>query len=292
MLGRRCASILLLATVALSFLAGCAARGPSQLESNPPQSDALIVASYNIHVGVGMDKKLALDRIADVLTGQNVDVAGLQEVDRFVRRTGGIDELEELKRLTGMNGVFGKSIDFQGGDYGLAILTTGEILETRHLLHPEGRESERRSVLLARIRFREGPVAWFATTHLGLDAADRHEQAMNLLEVTGDLAPPVFLVGDFNARPDPAEDTVYTVMSGAFTDAWSAANHRSFVPLDTIPYDVPSDFDGFTFRSDDPARRIDYIWLKPPDDWVIRRCWVGGTLASDHLPLFTEVGPR
>jgi len=52
--------------------------------------------SYNIHVGVGMDKKLDLQRIADVINKEQPDLVGLQEVDRGVKRTEGKDEIAEL----------------------------------------------------------------------------------------------------------------------------------------------------------------------------------------------------
>src|SRR6185436_14070578 len=42
------------------------------------------VMTYNIHVGVGMDKKIDLPRIAAVINKQRADLVGLQEVDRGV----------------------------------------------------------------------------------------------------------------------------------------------------------------------------------------------------------------
>ena len=42
----------------------------------------LRIMTYNIHVGVGMDKKLDLQRIADVINAARPDLVGLQEVDR------------------------------------------------------------------------------------------------------------------------------------------------------------------------------------------------------------------
>src|SRR5690348_11220840 len=47
----------------------------------------LRVMTYNIHVGVGMDKKLDLARVAGVINKQHPDLVGLQEVDRGVERT-------------------------------------------------------------------------------------------------------------------------------------------------------------------------------------------------------------
>ena len=46
----------------------------------------LNVMSYNIHVGIGMDKKLDLARIAEVIRRSRADIVGLQEVDRGVER--------------------------------------------------------------------------------------------------------------------------------------------------------------------------------------------------------------
>lgn len=276
--------------VLLAFLAGCAVH-PSMQETPPatPAGSEIIAATYNIHHGVGMDKRRDLGRIARVLTGQKVDVAGLQEIDRRVLRTNRADEFQQLKFLTGMSGVFGKSIEFQGGDYGIMILTTGKILETRHELFPVGAEKERRSYLLVRIRFPNGLVAWVADTHLGLSSADRQKQAEVLLESTAHLDAPVILLGDFNATPDAGEPPIHKVLSRSFLDAWSAAPTGSLIPVDVVPYKEVSSYDGATFPSDGPKKRIDYIWLRPRDAWTVERCWVGGTLGSDHLPLFARL---
>jgi|SRR5882672_3831007 len=40
------------------------------------------VMAYNINVGVGMDEKLDLERIANVINNEHPDLVGLQEVDR------------------------------------------------------------------------------------------------------------------------------------------------------------------------------------------------------------------
>src|SRR5215470_13997983 len=78
----------------------------------------LRVMTYNIHVGVGMDKKLDLQRIADVINKERPDLVGLQEVDRGVKRTEGKDEIAELAAMTRMDYAFAPNLDFQGGKYG------------------------------------------------------------------------------------------------------------------------------------------------------------------------------
>jgi endonuclease/exonuclease/phosphatase family metal-dependent hydrolase len=72
----------------------------------------LRVMTYNIHVGVGMDKKLDLQRIAQVINDQHPDLVGLQEVDRGVKRTEGSDEIAELAKLTSMNYAFAHNLDY------------------------------------------------------------------------------------------------------------------------------------------------------------------------------------
>src|SRR5262245_37910545 len=74
----------------------------------------LRVMTYNIHVGVGMDKKLDLQRIADVINKEKPDLVGLQEVDRGVKRTEGKDEIAELAAMTKMEFAFAPNLDYQG----------------------------------------------------------------------------------------------------------------------------------------------------------------------------------
>ncbi|MBT8045323.1 MAG: hypothetical protein KJO79_10270, partial [Verrucomicrobiae bacterium] len=86
-------------------------------------ADELRVLSYNIHHGVGLDGKLDLGRIAKVIRKQNPDLVALQEVDKLVTRSDKTDQAVVLAKYLGLHVVFGKSIDFQGGVYGNAILS-------------------------------------------------------------------------------------------------------------------------------------------------------------------------
>src|SRR5262245_43373982 len=75
------------------------------------------VLSYNIHHGRGLDDKVDLERIAEVILSVKPDLVAVQEVDQKARRTEGVDQPAELARLTKMEVVFGKNIDFEGGGY-------------------------------------------------------------------------------------------------------------------------------------------------------------------------------
>src|SRR5690242_20659699 len=109
------------------------------------------VMTYNIHVGVGMDKKLDLPRIAGVITKEHPDLVGLEEVDRGVERTGRIDEIAELAKLTKMDYAFAFNLKYQGGQYGVAILSRYPIRATDHRLYKNTREAERRGFIRAEV---------------------------------------------------------------------------------------------------------------------------------------------
>lgn len=87
------------------------------------------VLTYNIHHGEGLDGKVDLGRIAQVIQQAAPDVVALQEVDLGTERTGRVDQAAELGRLTGLHAVFGKAFDYSGGRYGAALLSRWSIQE-------------------------------------------------------------------------------------------------------------------------------------------------------------------
>lgn len=235
-----------------------------------------VIGTYNIHIGKGMDGKLDLKRIANVIQTNKADVIGLQEVDRLTTRCQRIDQIAELKKLTNKEGVFGKSIDYQGGEYGIGILTSGRILKSEHRLFPEGKEDERRSFIAAQIELGEDAVFWALNTHLSLVAEDRAAQAKILLDYAKSLPGPVLIFGDFNDTPD-GKIGIYNNFKEFFDDAWAATAAE------------PQSQKGFTFRADKPSVRIDYIWISKNCGWQPISSRIPQTQASDHLPLFATI---
>jgi len=120
--------------------------------------------TYNIHVGVGMDKKLDLQRIADVINHEKPDLVGLQEVDRGVKRSEGKDEIAELAQMTRMDYAFAHNLDYQGGQYGVAILSRSLL---KNVEHQVGRSTIARNLKAASIRPSHDPSAVpLRTAHL------------------------------------------------------------------------------------------------------------------------------
>ena len=144
------------------------------------------VMTYNIHVGVGTDKKLDLQRIADVINRERPELVGLQEVDRGVKRTEGKDEIAELAKMTNMNFAFAHNLDYQGGQYGVAILSRFPILAMDHRKYENRREAERRGMIRVEVNI-EGKTISFVTTHLDYQFEDGRlfeaEQMLKFLHV-------------------------------------------------------------------------------------------------------------
>src|SRR5438105_6932575 len=169
--------------------------------ARPASTHTIRVMTYNIHGGIGMDKKLELPRIAGVINAQHPDLVGLQEVDRGVERTQRIDEIAELAKLTKMDYAFAFNLKYQGGQYGVAILSRYPIRATDHRLYQNTREAERRGFIRAEVNI-GGRVVNFVTTHLDYQYEDgRVFEAEQLLVALKDVKGPLILVGDFNDVP-------------------------------------------------------------------------------------------
>ena len=100
----------------------------------------LRVVSYNIKHGRGNDDTVDLERTARVLRAQNPDIVALQEVDERVRRSGSVPQADSLGRLLGMSAAFGGFMDYQGGQYGMAILSRYPIVSINPIRLPNGNE--------------------------------------------------------------------------------------------------------------------------------------------------------
>lgn len=234
----------------------------------------LTVVSYNIHAGRDAEGRSNLERVAALIDSVAADVVLLQEVDRGTARSGGVDQLAELRRLTGMHGVFGRSLFYDGGEYGIAVLSRWPILESRVAPLPAeppearaGPSYEPRVALLVRVDAPGGPIP-VINTHLGAGAAGtyrRQELVALLAEVhrsTGRTGP-LLVGGDLNATPE--------------SDLVGAAT----LPLDDA-FARCGTGDGVTYPARAPDRRIDYVLLRGLE---CTRASVAGSTASDHRPL-------
>ena len=188
-----------------------------------------------------------------------------------MERTQRIDEIAELARLTKMDYAFAYNLKYQGGQYGVAILSRFPIRATDHRLYRNLREAERRGLIRAEVKI-DGRIVNFVTTHLDYQYDDgRVFETGQLLSALKDVSGPLIVVGDFNDIPTGG---ACKLMRDQFVDAW-IESHASG--------------DGLSYPADKPTKRIDYIFTRRSDSVRTKRTWIPATLASDHVPIVAEL---
>lgn len=225
-------------------------------------ANSLHVLSYNIRHGVGMDEQLDLARTAKVITASGADIVCVQEVDQLCARSGKMDQAAELGRLCGMNYTFGKAMDFDGGAYGLAVLSRWNIIDSK-VHHLPGSGEPR--ILLETIVDAPGGrlcVSNVHFTHLK-NPGEREQQARTVYAalIAGDF--PTILAGDFNDGPQSAAINVFRV------SPWVV---------------LPKKGAQLTCPADRPKSEIDYVMVKglhATQPLVV----LDEPLASDHRPV-------
>ena len=128
--------------------------------------DTLRIMSYNIRNCRGIDNILDIQRTAEVIKKSNANIIAIQEVDSATRRSNGIFIADTLATLCNMQNYFSAAIEYNGGKYGIAILSKDSATSIVRIPLP-GRE-EKRTLLIA-----EFPGSIFACTHLSLNEEDR-----------------------------------------------------------------------------------------------------------------------
>jgi len=225
------------------------------------------VLTYNIYHGEDANGGSNLDAVAGIINSLEPDLVSLQEVDNKTGRAKGLDLTAELSERTGMQGIFGKAMDYDGGGYGEAILSRHPVIENRNNLLPHTAKAEPRAALEIHIEPPGGIKIVFAGTHLDhqRDQSNRMMQAKRIMELYENSDFPMILAGDLNATP--GSDPINLLL-----EQWSDAARDNPQP---------------THPSTRPARKIDYIMFKPKDRWkVVEVRVIDEKVASDHCPVF------
>lgn len=272
----------LMAVVCTALLALALAGDEAAAKREAPDRE-LRVMSYNMHVGIGSDRRLDLQRTADAIRASGADVVGLQEVDvHWSSRSDFEDQAEWLAEELGMHVFFAPIYSFEPlepgqprREYGLALLSEYPILDAEnHSITRLSTQSSRPTPQPApgfpevTLNVR-GVKVHVYNTHLDFrsDPAVRRMQVQDMLRIMAEDEGPKVLVGDLNAPPDAPE---LAPLWEALNDAW--ANERGA---------------GHTYPASDPVKRIDYVLASP--DIAVKDARVLDTLASDHLPVVADL---
>jgi endonuclease/exonuclease/phosphatase family metal-dependent hydrolase len=170
----------------------------------------LRAATYNVRACRGTDGRRSEERIARVIAALNVDVIGLQELDRNRRRSGLVDQTRVLADSLGWHGYFHAALQIGDEEYGDAILSRYpmRLRQARELPSVKTRICpESRATIWMEIETPCGTVH-VINTHLGVGRRERLMQTELLLgpDWLGRVDPrdPLVLLGDFNSIPGSA----------------------------------------------------------------------------------------
>ncbi|MCE2463465.1 MAG: endonuclease/exonuclease/phosphatase family protein, partial [Dehalococcoidia bacterium] len=270
-------SILLL-VLPLAYLAAWDEPQPESASEGFP----IRVMSYNLHQGFDVDGYLAIEELADTIEDQDPDIIALQEVSRGWVIDGSFDTLVWLSRRLDMTYVWGPTAD---SVWGSAILSRYPILDARN--EPMSNNSQlqlKRGLIVSRIDIGDGgPLTVIATHlhHLPDEGHLRDPQVRAVLKALNNDVRSV-LIGDFNALPDAPE--MLLLEDAGLKDAFlysskdPAGGRRSTSEQGISPRGVGH---GYTWPSDNPSKRIDYIWVS--SDLNTSDFSMTDNLASDHF---------
>jgi len=245
----------------------------ASFERCPPRKAATEVpihaASYNIKHGVGMDGALDFARTTKAIRALDADLIGLQEVDLGAKRSKGRNEVNELAASLGMHPVFGAFMPYDGGHYGMAILSRFPVVDTKSVRLTDGNEP--RIALAARVRLPNGEEVYLVNVHFDWvrDDGFRFTQAQEVARFLGTLDVPYILLGDFNDQP----------------------GSRTLELFEKTAVAMPKPAqDRFTFSAGAPSKEIDFIFHSKSESgkpgWQSESIEVvDEPLASDHRPV-------
>ncbi len=231
--------------------------------------------TYNIFSGRTLDKKYDLGGKIDIIRQTSPDIIGLNEVHNNTNHSGFTSQTDIIAGELGFpHKFFARTIDHDGGEYGIALISRFPILKCENIPIPDicgdKRDSrfEDRTHICADIDC-AGTVLHVITSHYGLSVPERESAVSQTLKISGSFNfERVVFMGDLNTKPD--EELLKPLFS-VFCDAGENLEGEQ----------------GYTFRSDNPTERIDYILFSR--DIKLCSAFVPRFISSDHLPVFAEI---
>jgi endonuclease/exonuclease/phosphatase family metal-dependent hydrolase len=229
-------------------------------DETAPAPARLRVVTWNMHAALSS----SVDAVAGVLAGLDADILLLQEVDAFTYRSGVVDQPRRLAELLGYEYVFAAALPWDGGEFGLAILSRLRFAGIERIWLDGGVTSEQRMGLVATL-CRGRQEIQVVNHHADIFPDGATQNMKQLIAVLGDaIGKGLIFGGDLNGEgSSPVVDAL--VESGL---------------IDVVkPYDPSSTHGG---------RRLDYVLA----DAVLMPAAIAGevvpTTASDHRPVVAD----
>ncbi len=231
-------------------------------------SDSLKLMSYNLRFG----ELASMKQISDFISSTGSDIVALQECDWDTHRDraplqNGVKFVNELAYNTGMFGIYGKTINYCGGYYGIGVLSKYPILSYERILLPDPNNDEQRAILKTEIELPSGQIITFVCAHLEVASAEvRMKQVKFINKVLKGVKTPLVLAGDFNAMIDSRE--IQELLK-----TWNNISN-----------------DASSYVNPDRQGQIDFIFTKNSKGIdVLNKKTYNESKLSDHFPIQTEI---
>lgn len=234
----------------------------SQSQNN--ENRVVKVLTFNILHGATTRGDFNLDVLVNVIKESAPDFVALQEVDFKTKRAKQYDLTTELGWRAKMIPIFARAMKFDGGEYGEGILSKYTFLATKNVALPYSKGNEPRAALEVISILKSGDTISFVATHLDHleNERDRIKQIKKINEVFTKNKYPTILAGDLNDVPG---STPINLLEEFWKPSYNKISPK------------------FTFPSNNPSIKIDYVMCYPKDRWrIIKTEVIQDTVASDH----------
>ncbi|MCM1178048.1 MAG: endonuclease/exonuclease/phosphatase family protein [Bacteroidales bacterium] len=211
------------------------------------QTFTLRVMSMNIKEG-GKYIDNASEPYSELINKYRPDVVALQEVDYKTVRNGNRDWLNEVAAQTGMFPYYCQSFSYQGGGFGVALLSRYPFYKAEKIVSVIEGAREHRASGWIYISLPNGENVRVASVHLALESSQitiRHMADLNKKIFENDTVTPALLIGDYNSAPE-SDAIAYIKVK------WQD------ISKDTGP----------TIPSDAPKTKLDYV-MGYPKTWTM-----------------------
>ena len=227
------------------------------------------IVTYNIHSGIGRDKKHDYKRIGQFLASSGADVVLLQEMDTRPPERDTAQDVRDICAENTFKLIPSPAIREADGWYGNAILTRYDVLSNDRVdVSQSGRQP--RNVQIVELKTEKTPLT-VVNTHKGLKKLARRSQFSLLHEHLSqrlkEKQTPLVLAGDFNE--------------------WQFFS-KAFKGLNSLLFQQKV---GATFPSHFPVFSLDRVWVT--DDIKVKACRklknAKTRVYSDHLPVLIDI---
>ncbi|MBR3928687.1 MAG: endonuclease/exonuclease/phosphatase family protein [Clostridia bacterium] len=226
--------------------------------------------TYNIQSGRDAFRKLDLSASEKTVREFAPDLLALNEVRMKTRDVGDVEQAKALAESLHMHFFFAKAINYNGGEYGVALLSKFPILHAEAIPVPslplfrrELRYEDR--VLLKAELDVSGKSVFAFVSHFGLSNAERESATMLFEKEIAKIEGPAIFMGDLNMTP---EDALIGRIKTHLTDL---SENESFMTHHTLSL----------------KDRIDYIFASR--HFTLEKVFCPYSTASDHLPIVADV---